>query len=240
MWVDDLSNPTIAFMLCIGSERWWVRRKIPLVNLFQRVDRSLHYKSSIGRVELLFLGWIPQFCWLKKTLRDSCCLIPHFLLIWYSKCLNILKCGTCLLVEYHISSRFVIVSTTSVFASVICCLRYHAWVRLSELLQLEVVSGKSGHLHGFRSTIDMFDMCIYSINSQWLTIIYNSQWFNRYWLLTLILILIIPYILILIYQCLLTWYYQYQWLTINIYGSYHGFFKSISMVYINVYINGLV
>ena len=111
------------------------------------------------------------------------------------------------------------------------CLRYHAWVRLSELLQLEVVLGKSGHLHGLRSTIDMFDMCIYSINSQWLTIIYNSQWFNRYWLLTLILILIIPYILILIYQCLLTWYYQYQWLIINIYDSYHGFLINIYGLY---------
>ena len=129
MWVDDLSNPTIAFMLCIWSERWWVRRKIPLVNLFQRVDRSLQVKYWKGWAFVSRLN--TSILLTKKTLRDSCCLIPHFLLIWYSKCLNILKCGTCLLVEYHISSRFVIVSTTSVFASVICfwgITRGYGWV----------------------------------------------------------------------------------------------------------------
>ena len=73
-------------------------------------------------------------------------------------------------------------------------LRYHAWVRLSELLQLEV-SGKSGHLHGLRSTIPLLIwlMCIY------------------------------------IYQCLLIWYYQYQWLTINIYGLYQCLYQWIGL-----------
>ena len=214
MWVDDLSNPTIAFILCIWSERWWVRRKIPSVNLFQRVDRSLQVKywkgwAFVSRLNtsilltkknialfLLFNTTFPTDLVLKLPQHSQmwhlfASLIPHFL-------------------------RVVIVSTTSAFASVIFVwgiTRGYGWVNsFSSRLK-----GKSGHLHGLRSTIFhyWYVWCVYYLYIY----IYISMFINMVLSISMV-------------------NNQYLWF-ISCFFNQNLWFISM-FIYINVYITGLV